>query len=315
MGSCAVATSAGRWVSVRFSDGRVRFDWIPADQPPPPPGQRGFWHVVPGRGHQPTRWEWHAAESLPRTAGRPKPRSGPPVPARVRPNVRVEPDHDERPPALPVLRAQATVEMLPDRVYRPKRTMGLWFWLAAVILAAIGGAGAVAMTHDDPASASLASDSAPDEHRASVDVTDAKPTKAGLKTVAQGYLNALLGGNIADLLSYLDPSCDGADPGFAMASRWARQLADGATVTVDEVEVHGRRGSVTDFTLEGLDGDTGDTVRRLISDEATDGEQIFPWRFTDGEWYFKGECGSPVIPTPDDGTSTVPDGGSDDPEA
>ncbi|HVE27009.1 MAG TPA: hypothetical protein VNC22_16490 [Sporichthya sp.] len=307
-----MATSTGRWVSVRFSDGRVRFDWIPADQPPPPPGQRGFWHVVPGGAHQSTRWEWHAAEPPPSAAARREPRTG--VPPRLRPNVRVEPDHDEPPPALPV-RAQGTVEVLPDRVYRPKRTMGLWFWLAAVILAAIGGAGAVAMTHDDRAVASLASDSGPEEHPASADEADDKPTKAGLTTVAQGYLNALLGGDIDDLLSYLDPSCDGADPGFAIAARWAKQVADGATVTVDEVEVHGRRGSVTDFTLDGPGGATADMVRRLISDEAPDGEQSFPWRFTDGEWYFKGECGSPVIPTPDDDTSTVPDGGSDDPEA
>jgi hypothetical protein len=218
---------------------------------------------------------------------------------------------------MPAVRPAQTVEVLPDRVYRTKRTMGLWFWLAAVILAAIGGAGAVAVTHEDRAAASLTSDSKPDGASPKGAASDAKPTKAELKTVAEGYLNALLGGNVDDLLSYLDPSCDGADPGFATAARWAKELAGGAKVTVDEVEVHGPRGSVTAFSLDGLDTDTEDTVRRLIRDEAPDGEQAFPWRFTAGEWYFKGECGSPVITTqPDDGTSAAPDGGNgDDPEA
>jgi hypothetical protein len=185
--------------------------------------------------------------------------------------------------------------------------MGVLFWLGAVILAAIAGAGAVAMTHEDRAEASLAAGSKKD---AGDEKSDVKPTKAGLVTVAEGYLNALLGGDVDDLLSYLDPSCDGADPGFALAARWAEQFADGARVDIEEVEVRGKRGSVTDFSLDGLFRDPEDAVRRLITDDTADGEQAFPWRFTNGEWYFKGECGSPVITTDQgDGTSTVPDGG------
>ncbi len=273
-----MTSSAGRWVSVRIPDGRVRFDWVPADQPPPPTGQVGSWHVVTGGGRRPTRWEWHT-----------------------------EPEHDEPPPVMPPVRPEPTFEVLPEKVYRTRRPMGLLFWLGAVILAAIAGAGAVAMTHEDRAEAILAADSKPDKDD---DESDVKPTKTGLVSAAEGYLNALLGGDVDDLLSYLDPSCHGADPGFALAARWARQLSDGATVEVEEVELRGKRGSVTDLALDGVYGGAEDAVRRLITDETAEGEQAFPWRFTAGEWYFKGECGSPVITTDlGSGTSAVPDGG------
>jgi hypothetical protein len=284
-----VTSSAGRWAGVRFPDGRVRFDWVPADQPPAPKGQVGCWHVVTGGPRRPTRWEWH----------------GEPQPAVAAPRSA------EAPPVMPRVRPEPTFEVLAERVYRDKRPMGIWFWLGAVVLAAIGGAGAVAMTYEDRAGASLAANSKPVGDDG--DVSGAKPTRAGLVTVAEGYLNALLGGDVDDLISYLDPSCHGAHPGFALAARWAEQLSDGATVDVEEVEVRGRRGSVTDFSLDGAFGDAEDAVRRLITNEAADGEQAFPWRFTGGEWYFKGECGSPVVTTDQgDGTSTVPDGGDDD---
>jgi hypothetical protein len=206
------------------------------------------------------------------------------------------------------VRPPVTVEVLPDRVYRTKRPMGVWFWLAAVILAAIGGAGAVAMTGDHGAQAALAADAKPAKGSASDQpLSDVKPSKAELEKVAQGYLTALLAGNVDELMSYLDPSCGGADPGFAMAARWAKQFGDGATVEVSEVEIHGRRGSVTDFSLDGLDHDTTAAVRKLITDESADGEQTFPWHFTNGEWYFKGECGSSESAI--DADASVPDAG------
>lgn len=292
-------SSAGRWASVRFPDGRTRFDWVPTAQPPAPKGQVGSWHVVTGHPRQPPRWEWHADPEAALVAAR-----------------------EEPAPVVPPVRPPPTVEVLPERVYRTKRPMGVWFWLAAVILAAMGGAGAVAITHEDRAEASLAAGEKPGRSGSGdagkVDAAaDVKPSRTGLVLVAEGYLNALLSGDLDDLLSYLDPSCDGADPGFALAVRWAEEMADGATVEVEEVEVRGRRGSVIDFSLDGLYGDAEDAVRQLITDQTADGEQTFPWRFAAGEWYFKGECGSSVITTDrDDGTSAVPDGGEDiEPEA
>ena len=275
-------------MSVEFPDGRVRFDWVPAVQPTAPRGQAGSWHVVTGGPQRPTRWEWHAEDRRP-------------------------PQLPPAPDPLPPVRRDPTLEVLPDRVYRPTRPMGLWFWLAAVILAAIGGAGAVAMTHEDRAEASLAAETRPDRAIAARDIDDdAKPTAAGLVRVAEGYLNALLDGDVDDLLSYLDPACDSADPGFALAARWASVLADGVRVDVEEVDVHGRRGSVTELDV---DGDLPEAARRLITDTTPDGEQAFPWRFTRGEWYFKGECGAPVLTADSDvRTSTVPDGGDDDAE-
>lgn len=205
------------------------------------------------------------------------------------------------------------MEVLPDRVYRPKRPMGLWFWLAAVILAAIGGAGAVTVAQEDRPGASLVAERRPDRATAARDTDDdAQPTAAGLIRVAEGYLNALLDGDVDDLLSYLDPACDSADPGFALAARWASALAAGVRVEVEEVEVRARRGSVTGLDVE---GDLPAAARRLITDTTQDGEQAFPWRFTRGEWYFKGECGAPVLTTDSDvRTSTVSDGGDDDAE-
>ncbi len=272
-----MTSSAGRWVSVRFPDGRVRFDWVPAAQPPAPKGQVGCWHVVTGTGRQAARWEWHADPEAALAARR------------------AAPEHDESPPVMPPLRPEATVEVLSDKVYRAKRPMGLWFWMAAVILAAMGGAGAVAITQEDRAAASLAAEEKPANDAAGDAENDIKPSEADLVRVAEGYLNALLGGDVDDLLSYLDPACDGADPGFALAARWAEQLSGDATVEVEEVEIRGKRGSVTDFALDAgsPSGAAEDAVRALITDENLDGEQAFPWRFTGGEWYFKGDCGSP----------------------
>lgn len=304
-----MTSSAGRWVSVRFPDGRVRFDWVPAQQPPAPNGQVGFWHVVTGTGRQATRWEWHAepeaalvvqrasaqrpAQQSPGQGSTTPRRTTAPTPAP--PDVRVAPEHDRPPPPMPPVRPEATVEVLPDKVYRAKRSMGVGFWMAAVILAAMAGAGAVAITQEDRAAASLTAEEKPDTGDVGNGEDDVKPTRTGLIRVAEGYLNALLGGDVDDLLSYLDPACDGADPGFAVAARWAEQLSGGATVAVAEVEIRGKRGSVTDFSLDGgsLYGDAEDDVRALITDETADGEQAFPWRFTGGEWYFKGDCGSP----------------------
>lgn len=307
-----MTTSAGRWVSVRFPDGRVRFDWVPSDQPPPPRGQRGYWHVVHGGPRQPTRWEWHADPEPVRRG----PRTTAPPP--IRPSVRVEPNYPQPPPAMPALRPEATVEVLPDKVYRHKRSMGVWFWLGAVILAAIGGAGAVAVTSEKRDEAKLTAGSNSDKKDAAETkpVDDTKPTKAGLERVAQGYLTALLAGNTDEMLSYLDPACDGADPGFAMAARWASSLADGATITVEEIEMKGRRGSVTDFDLVGIYGSDEDKVRKLITDETVDGEQSFPYRFTDGEWYYRGECGGTTFAgsgtSPSDGLAVDPEDSSDD---
>lgn len=277
-----MTSSAGRWVSVRFPDGRVRVDWVPTEQPPAPPGQTGTWHVVTGGPRRPARWEWHGSD---------RPPEGPPA----RPGVLAE----APPLALPPVRPAPTTEVFPDRVYRTKRPMGLWFWTAAMILAAIGGAGAVAITQDNPAAARSGagsdSDRRGDGPRADGTRDDVRPSRAGLVRVAEGYLTALLGGDVDDLVSYLDPACPDAAAGYAVAAKWAATVARDAgvevrsAVEVEEVEVRGRRGSVTELDL---DDDLPDSARRLVIDVTADGEQSFPWRFHAGEWYFKGECRS-----------------------
>lgn len=278
-----MSSSAGHWVSVRFPDGQVRSDWVPTEQPPAPRGQAGTWHVVTGGPHRPGRWEWHGADrpvEQPPALPESPPVEGPAALPAVLPAV------------LPPVRPPATTEVLPDRVYRSKRPMGPWFWMAAVILAAIGGAGTVAMTHDNPASASLTAESAPGPRDEETE-DDVRPSQAALVRVAEGYLTALLGGDVDDLVSYLDPACPDAVPGYAVAARWAASVARDAGVEVDsaveveEVEVRGRRGSVTELDL---DDELPASARRLIVDVTADGEQSFPWRFHDGEWYFKGEC-------------------------
>ncbi|MGQ0842527.1 MAG: hypothetical protein ACT4QF_00190 [Sporichthyaceae bacterium] len=50
--------AAGEWIDVELSDGSMRRDWIPVDQPPPPGGYPGLWHVV-AEPDGSTRWEWH----------------------------------------------------------------------------------------------------------------------------------------------------------------------------------------------------------------------------------------------------------------
>jgi hypothetical protein len=58
-------------------------------------------------------------------------------------------------------------------------------------------------------------------------------------------------------------------------------------------------------------------MSRLIFAEAWNSDtRLLPMAVRRRGVVVQGECGSPVITTePDDGTSTVPDGGDDDPEA
>lgn len=41
-------TAAGEWVAVPLTDGTLRYDWLPAEQPPSPDGRPGVWRLVPG---------------------------------------------------------------------------------------------------------------------------------------------------------------------------------------------------------------------------------------------------------------------------
>lgn len=48
----------GEWVDVALPDGTMRRDWVPTEQPAPPGGYPGFWHVVTEPDGE-SRWEWH----------------------------------------------------------------------------------------------------------------------------------------------------------------------------------------------------------------------------------------------------------------
>lgn len=54
-----MSTPTGEWRLVQAQGQAARYDWVPAEQPPPPNGHAGVWHVVGAETGAPGRWEWH----------------------------------------------------------------------------------------------------------------------------------------------------------------------------------------------------------------------------------------------------------------
>ena len=125
--------------------------------------------------------------------------------------------------------------------------------------------------------------------------TAAPPAEAGderveaLKVAGQGYSTALFKGQIAGIVGYFDPEvCDEADNGSAaLAAGAISEAADGATMTITEVEVDGDRGRLTGYKLS---DDASDGLRRLAKSAIEENPDDYPWVYRNGEWYLSGPC-------------------------
>lgn len=113
----------------------------------------------------------------------------------------------------------------------------------------------------------------------------ASPADA-LKTAIQGYTGAFLEGDVAGTLVYLHKDCasdeDRGSAALAVAS--AHNMAKGATMTIDSVQVDGMRGRVGDWHLS---SGAPDALRRALKASAAEQAESMPWRLVDGEWSFR----------------------------
>lgn len=112
--------------------------------------------------------------------------------------------------------------------------------------------------------------------------------EAALKKAAQGYVDALLKGQLAGVVGYLDPKvCDDADAGeYAITVGQIKDVAEGATMKVTAVGTDGDTGGVTDYTLS---DNAPDQLRRLVKASFAESKH-FAWNYRDGEWYLAGPC-------------------------
>lgn len=111
-----------------------------------------------------------------------------------------------------------------------------------------------------------------------------------LKVAAQGYVDALLKGNIGGVVGYLDPEvCDDDDEAsYALGIGQIKETAEGATMKILSVKLYddGARGGADQYELS---KGAPDQLRRLIKSSMAE-SKTGAWNYRDGEWYLAGPC-------------------------
>lgn len=120
-----------------------------------------------------------------------------------------------------------------------------------------------------------------------VATSPADPKSEALKVAIQGYIDALLKGNSAAVIGYLDPRrCDDDDEAvYAAGARRVGQMArGGAKIEILTVKLYGNGNRGGPETVE-VSKSTPDALRELTRDVRHPS-----WIFRDGEWYLTGDC-------------------------
>lgn len=159
-----------------------------------------------------------------------------------------------------------------------RRTTTIAALTAGLLLTACGGG-----DDDEPTAPGTAASEAP-----AASSSGADDREEALTVAAQGYVSALLKGNIAGVVGYLDPQvCDDADEGsYALSVGPIKENAEGATMKITSVYVEGDRGGVDGYELS---KGAPDALRRSIK-SSFGTERTYPWNYRGGEWYLAGPC-------------------------